>query len=236
MKTITKLSLLLVFAAASRMEAAFESAQFDPANVLPAFPSGLQIQGITRGDVFVALGVTAEGRVSDSLVLGYTQESLATAVRGVVNQWRFAPARLDGAPVPAQFTMRVAFTLQGAVVSGDIVNHFFFDNFERMGDGYLRYRLHAADEIDRVPGRVNTVAPKYARQAEQEGVRGRVRVYFYIDEEGRVRLPAVDSELQPYLTEQAVAAVREWRFEPPTRGGQPVLIAASEEFDFSSAK
>jgi len=58
-------------------------------------------------------------------------------------------------------------------------------------------------------------------------------VYFYIDEKGAVRMPAVDASANPYLSDIAVAAVREWRFEPPTSRGKPVLIAASQEFNFN---
>jgi len=36
----------------------------------------------------------------------------------------------------------------------------------------------------------------------------------------------------PYLAEQAVLAVRHWKFAPPTSKGRPVLVAAAQEFDF----
>ncbi len=235
MNPTLRLLLLLALAAAPRAGAALESAQLNPDNVLPTFPGGLQLQGITRGEVVVAVSVNTEGRVADFLVLGYTQESLARRCREALPEWRFTPARLDGVPVPTQLTLQVSFTLEGAVVSGNGLNHFFFDHLDSWGDGRLSYRLHHAGEIDRVPARVSTVTPKYAREAEQQGVRGKVRVNFYIDEEGRVRLPSVDSAPQPYLAEKAVAAVREWRFAPPTSLGEPVLVAASQEFDFSAA-
>jgi len=63
-----------------------------------------------------------------------------------------------------------------------------------------------------------------------------VEVRFYIDETGAVRMPAVDSDAHPYLAETAVTAVKEWRFAPPTHDGRPVLVAASQVFDFSSTK
>ena len=236
MNITRKLMLFLALAAATQAGAAFESAKFNPDNVLPAFPGSLQLEGITRGDVLVAVSISDEGRVADFLVLGCTQEVLARRCREVLPDWRFTPARLDGVPVPTQLTLRVSFTLEGAVVSGNARNHFFFDHLDAWGDGRLSYRLHHADEIDQVPARTNTLAPKYAREAAQQGVRGKVQVNFYIDEAGRVRLPSVDAAPQPYLAEKAVAAVREWRFTPPTSHGEPVLVAASQEFDFGGGK
>jgi TonB family protein len=65
-------------------------------------------------------------------------------------------------------------------------------------------------------------------------VRGVVVVRFYIDEEGNVRLPSVTGQADGYLVEQALTAVREWKFAPVTSGGQPVLVAAQQEFNFGS--
>lgn len=238
MKTILRISALLFLGAltATGLRAAFESARFDPDNALPRYPDSLLMEGITRGNVIIALSISAEGKVSDSLVLGYTQAVLATRCQEALKEWRFTPARLDGDPVATQITLTFNITVEGVVVSGNIVNHFLFDHFDRMGDGHFAYRLRAASELDRLPARVNTVATKYALEAEKQGVRGKVRVHFYIDEQGAVRLPAVDSAAESYLSEKAVTAIREWRFEPPTHLGQPVVVAANQEFDFSSAK
>ena len=61
-------------------------------------------------------------------------------------------------------------------------------------------------------------------------------VRFYIDEQGNVRLPSVTGQPNAYLTEQAMAAVREWKFAPVTSRGQPVLVAAQQEFTFGSGQ
>ena len=76
-------------------------------------------------------------------------------------------------------------------------------------------------------------APKYAKDAEKQGVRGNVKVHFYIDENGEVRMPSVDGEAHPYLAAEAIAAVRGWRFTPPTANGKPATVAALQEFRFS---
>ena len=238
MKSLLRFSVLLVLGATLALpaSAAFESIKFGSDNPQPMFPLVLKVDGITRGKAIIAISVGADGRLADKLVLGYTNQLFAKACLDVLKEWQFTPAKLDGVPVPAKTELTFNFSLEGAVISANIVNHFYFDHFETLGDGYYVYRPCKPDEIDRVPAPVSTVTPKYAVEAEQQGLRGRVEVRFYIDEQGAVRLPAVTSEVPAYLADTAVAAVREWRFEPPTHRGRPVLVAASQVFDFGSAK
>jgi TonB family protein len=61
----------------------------------------------------------------------------------------------------------------------------------------------------------------------------RVRVTFVIDEQGAVTDPEARSGTNRALREAAVAAVAQWRFDPPTRQGVPVRVAASQIFLFA---
>lgn len=238
MKTLLRLSVLLTLGAAlaAPAGAAFESIKLNSDNPMPQFPLGVKMDGITKGSAIVAVSVSAEGKMTEWLVLGYTQEAFARECIAALKEWQFTPAKFDGTPVPARAELTFNFALEGAVITANIVNHFLWDDMPGMSEGRYTYRLNRPNEIDRVPARLTTVAPKYAVEAEQQGVRGKVEVRFYIDETGAVRMPAVDSDTHPYLADTAVAAVKEWRFEPPTRRGRPVLVAASQVFDFSSTK
>ena len=236
MKTSLRLSALLLLGAALTLpaSAAIESIKINADNPLPEYPLRLQVEGVTRGAAIVAVNVDETGRLKDWLVLGYTHELFAKSCVQALQEWRFTPAKLEGVPVPAMVELTFNFTLEGAVISANIVNHFFFDHFETMGDGRYAYRLCPPAEIDRTPERVQAVSPKYAVEAEKNGLRGKVAVHFYIDEQGNVRLPAATSFAHPYLADIAVAAMRDWRFAPQTYHGRPVMIAASQVFEFSS--
>jgi TonB family protein len=227
---------LVLLVAAAPVFAAFESARIAPGSALPQYPSSLTLAGITKGYAVVAVSIDTEGKVQDSLVLAYTQPQLARASLAAVNDWVFIPARLDGAAVPVRTELRFDFTVEGAVISSNLTNHFFFDNFDHLGDGAPAYRPSRVAELDQLPVRVAGDSPRYDTKAAKAGVRGRVEVHFYIDEQGGVRLPAVSAGTDYYLMEQAVAAVRHWRFAPPTSHGRPVLIAAAQEFDFGDAR
>ena len=214
--------------------AALESAQ--PANgcKLPAFPATLRADGVTKGHVVIAVSIDAEGKVQDSLVLAYTQPQLARASLEALREWIFIPARLDGTAVPVQTELRFEFTREGVCFSTNSFNYISGRLSDDRGDAYRPSRM---DELDHLPVKIAGNAPKYAPEAAKDGVHGRVQVCFYIDENGDVRLPAVvASGEHPYLAEQAVAAVRTWKFEAARMHGTPVLVAAAQDFDFGDVR
>jgi TonB family protein len=216
--------------------AAFESIQIHPDNSLPSFPSVLVAEGITRGHAVVALSVNAEGKMGDCLVLSYSHERLARTAVDALKRWRFVPARLDGEAVPVQTELRFDFSVEGAVVTSNITERFLDDLFDGRSSRREVYRPSRRSELDRVPAKIAGDAPQYATEAESDGVRGSVEVRFYIDERGEVRMPSVAAGQHPYLTERAVAAVKSWKFEPPTSRGRPVLVVAAQKFDFGEGK
>jgi len=235
MKTPRLLLSVAVFATAALAgSAAFESAQVFPDNPMPLFPNSLKLSGVTEGRAVIAVSVDREGRVKDHLVLAYTDPRFARASTDVLREWRFVPARLEGEPVPVQFELTFDYTLEGAVITSGIVDHFLYDHFRNNGANGLAYRPANATRVDHAPVRIGGASPRYALEAARVGVRGVVTVRFYIDEQGNVRLPAATGPADAYLTEQAITAVRDWKFEPVTSRGQPVLVTAQQEFNFGS--
>jgi TonB family protein len=229
-------SLLLFVATALVASAALESARPLPDNPMPYYPPAMQMEGITRGRAVMAISIDAEGRVRDILPLAYTDPRFARVSEEVLHEWRFTPARFDGEPVPVQLELRLDFTLEGAVVTANITNRYLFEQFEHAGDNAFTYHPVGSTKADRAPVRISGGKPAYATEAAKEGITGRVTVRFYIDESGAVRLPAVETATNPYLMEQAMTAVRTWKFEPVTSRGQPVLVIAREEFNFVGGK
>ncbi len=51
---------------------------------------------------------------------------------------------------------------------------------------------------------------------------GTVTIIFVVDERGRVKKPVVQSSTDPVFERAALAAIRQWRFEPGKRKGEPV--------------
>ncbi len=232
MKAFSPLLLAALLLPAVSGLAQFESVRFHPDNPTPAYPPSLQMAGITRGSAIVAVSIDTEGKVQDAMVLAHTNARLADSALVALREWRFIPARLDGTPVPVQTELRIDFSLEGAVITTNLMNHYFFGNIEGAGDTAVTSHLCPANRLDRPPHRVEGYSPHYAEAADKDGVKGSVKVHFYIDENGEVRFASALPAGHPYLMEQAVAAVRSWKFERPTSRGRPVLVAAVQEFNF----
>jgi len=96
------------------------------------------------------------------------------------------------------------------------------------------YRPRTLRELDRIPTPIATNKPHYPERMTHPGASAQVAVSFYIDESGMVRLPSVDADQDPELSAAAIDALRAWKFEPPTCRGRPVLVRATQIFNFQA--
>ncbi len=200
--------------------------------VEPTFPQGLLQAGLTQGMVHLAINTDQTGKLVEWLVVGYTQKEFADAAVAAIKQWKFTPAELRGEPVGTTVELTFQFEAKGVVVSASSLSEVMeSQTLRRMGAHYI-YQPCSLRELDRIPTPMVTVAPAYPGELAERGVKGRVTVDFFIDETGAVRVPSVSIEDDSVLTSLAVSALRQWRFEPPTRNGRPVLVKASQVFSF----
>lgn len=197
----------------------------------PVFPSGVTLFGVTKGAVRCVIDVDVNGRVEDVLVIAHTNEHIATAVKSALPEWRFEPARVAGRAVPAQTTLEITMEAVGVVTSMDISSTIMrrMETIWGQPYGYVAWTLK---DLDSVPVPQQTVTPAYPEQLAARKIQGRVRVDFYIDESGAVRLPIARESDDPDLSTLAIDAVRQWKFSPPRRNGRSVLVHASQEFNF----
>lgn len=214
------------------LEAAVESYKIET-NVLPQLSPVMLMQGVTEGKIVFAIDLDETGKLTDWLVLGYTHPGLVRNCVSALKTWKFHPAKIDGQPVPIQTELTINLTAEGAVISrpSDVP---IDDYLRRIVGARMLPKPRSPRELDAVPALVTKTTPKYLKDAEKQGVHGNVKIHFYIDENGEVRMPSVEGEAHPYLAAEAIAAVREWRFTPPTAQGEPVTVAALQEFHFNS--
>jgi TonB family protein len=233
MKNLKQISALILLGAMAAQTANAKVEQLKIEAVLkPQLSPVMLMEGVTSGTVVIAIDVSAEGELTDWLVLGTTHPSLVYTCVDAMKTWKFHPARRDGVAVPVQTELTINFYAEGVVISGNSMN--VVDRYVRRITGErLEMTRRSASALDQVPTPVATVAPSYAREAEELGVKGVVKIHFYIDETGSVRMPSVEGEPHPYLAEQAITALKGWRFTPPMSGGKPVMVSAQQEFQFS---
>jgi TonB family protein len=202
--------------------------------VEPIFPQHLAQSGLTEGMTHLAINTDPAGKLVEWLVVSYTHREFADAAVAALKQWKFEPAQFQGERVGTTVELVFRFEAKGVVISTfNISDAIEVHTLRMMGTRYI-YQPCSLRELDRIPTPIVTVTPTYPKELADRGVKGKVTVEFYIDESGAVRMPAVSIDDNSILTGLAVSALRQWRFEPPTRNGNPVLVRASQVFKFGS--
>ena len=86
-----------------------------------------------------------------------------------------------------------------------------------------RIPLEVGGEVS-APVKVYGPSPPYTEEARLARVQGVVMLRTVIDSQGQIAAMEVIKGLPNGLTDSALATVREWRFEPARRGGEPVPV------------
>jgi protein TonB len=81
--------------------------------------------------------------------------------------------------------------------------------------------LFSDADLDQKPRGVYMPNPVLSAEARRK-TPGTVHVIFIVNENGRVENPIVQSASDPVFERPALAAVKQWKFEPGKRAGQPV--------------
>lgn len=84
-----------------------------------------------------------------------------------------------------------------------------------------------------MPRVVKETRPQYSSTAMRAGVQGTVEMEAVIDIDGNVSEARVFRSLDPELDEEALKAVREWKFVPGVMNGKPVPVLVNIEMSFS---
>ena len=200
----------------------------------PVFPHHLLQVGITTGSTRVVISTGVDGKLSEWLVIGYTQPEFADVAVAALKQWTYVPARWQGEPVGTVDEIDFDFSTSGVVISTPNICETEEARILRVRPSQFTYLPCSAHALDQTPKPIMAVMPHYPTEFAKRGIKGSVNIDFYIDETGAVRLPSVSTEQDPVLTRLAIDALRQWRFSPPTSRGHPVLVKVSQEFDFAN--
>lgn len=203
-----------------------------------AFPMEVSQLGITSGDVGVAISIDQTGKLTDYLVTAYSHRKFADRAVDALKRWRFEPAIINGDPHSATAELTFHFETRGPIIVNlSLSSYMELLNFQLRPTAYS-YSACRLRELDRIPTPTKVVQPGLPPAAKNLTTKLVVTVHFYIDEQGRVRLPAVgreSSQSAEAFAAEALAAVSQWEFEPPLSHGRPVLVAARQDFNFTPA-
>ena len=77
-------------------------------------------------------------------------------------------------------------------------------------------------DLDAPPKPVKQTPPSIP--PELQGVKASVQIGFIIDEKGRVTKPRIVQSSNTSFNEISLKCIREWEFDPGTKGGKPVKV------------
>jgi len=201
--------------------------------VRPAYPDEARnawIQGVVTLDVVV----DSKGNVKDITVIR-SVPLLDEAAVEAVREWEYEPTVVNGEAIPVVMTVALVFTFPGDdewVVAPEGEAELELDDYLlKIGrDGSRSYSgtirnisgkpiqdvVVAVTYVER-PVKRKHVQPRYPNNARLQGL---VILEFVVDEQGKVQYPRVLRSI-PELDPVAVAAVRQWEYEPMRHDGSP---------------
>ena len=98
------------------------------------------------------------------------------------------------------------------------------------------YARESSQELARqtMPVVLSEVKPDYTPEAKKQGIQGIVELSVVVRDDGAVGEVKVTRSLDDKygLDEQAVIAMKKWRFRPGTKDGKPVAVQVTVEMSF----
>jgi TonB family protein len=166
--------------------------------------------------------------VTKSLDPGLDKEAIKA-----VKLWRFEPGTKDGKPVRVQISLELTFTLRdppaqplinaGPPATGKVADAGQANGVPiyKPGNGVTPPRL------------LKDVKPQYTREAKDAKIQGIVYLDGVVETDGSVGDVVVTRSLDAGLDEEAIKAVKQWKYEPGTKDGKPVRVQVSFEMTFT---
>jgi hypothetical protein len=197
------------------------------------YPGAAATRGIVEGEAVVSVAINARGEATDFLITSHTDKAFGLALLDHVKPLKFQAARFAGTAVPGRTDIGYRFINRSGGLGLTT-----FDAARRQSEGNkeakISYTAVLEKELDLPLEFTDLALPKlpagYPEPTDNKPVK--VFVTFYIDEEGKVRLPNVESAAAPELIPGAIKAVGMWTFKPAMVKGKPALVYAGRPVSF----
>ncbi|MEO7413753.1 MAG: TonB family protein [Opitutaceae bacterium] len=200
-----------------------------------SYPPWLASAGVRQGQALAVINIDADGKLADCLVIAYTDPDFAREAVDAARAWEYAPAYERGQPVGTRTELMFNFEAQGMVLSvspADLVA----SQMNRIVNPRITSFLAKVSDLDQPLAPINPVKPLHpGKLLQPEQLEGIVRVDFYVDQEGRPRMPVVLRASHELFARAVVDALEQWRFSPPTRAARPVVVRVVQDFVFRPA-
>ena len=189
----------------------------------PVYPPLAKTNQIEGAVVLKAI-ISKEGDVENLTVLSGPLELRASAI-DAVRLWKYKPYLLNGQPTEVDTTITVHYTLGNATP-----NHAANPTEDPSStDSTAPVKLGPGITP---PVVLTSVEAKYTPQALKDKISGKVLVRLVVDTSGNPTNVRVVRSLNAGLDEKAVEAIKQYKFNPAVRDGQPVATELSIEVNF----
>ncbi|RKX33572.1 MAG: hypothetical protein DRP71_09980 [Verrucomicrobia bacterium] len=201
------------------------------AKVIPEFPHALRNTIYSEGFANVVFMVDETGRNHDYVLLEATHPLFGATALEALRKWKVTPPIVDGRPNPTRHNVVVEFSQEGPVLIDRPIAETVGPD-ERYQDRPLHFRVCDLRDLDQLPKRIETIVPVLPKGVSADAAAGIARILIFIDMEGNVRAPAVLFSSSDAIADAAITAISDWRFEPPLKNGNPVVVQAVQTFRF----
>ncbi|MGH9309396.1 MAG: energy transducer TonB [Vicinamibacterales bacterium] len=183
--------------------------------VKPNYTPDAMRQGVT-GSVLLECVVNTDGAVGDVRIIKPLHPELDEQATSALRKWRFRPGAKSGTPVPVRIEVEMSFAL----------------GRRGLALGSREVHMPGAQGVT-LPRIVHEVKPSYTTAAREAGIQGIVGLDVVVLPSGAVGDVRVSTPLEPSLDEEAIKAVKQWRFDPGKKDGKPVPVQVSVECTFT---
>jgi TonB family protein len=195
--------------------------------VRPKYPKDALRNGI-EGKVELRAVIATDSKTKDLVVLSGESEFSQNAIVAI-RKWRFHPELRDGQPVETTYKIHVRFSPILREANSDVELESPLP--EPISSLAKRRPQDRGPEIHRVsepgiiaPKQLYSPEPEFSEKARIEAQQGNVGIDLVVGTDGLPRNLQIACSSAPDLNDNAIAAVKKWKFAPATKDGTPVPV------------
>ncbi|MEJ1972095.1 MAG: energy transducer TonB [Lacunisphaera sp.] len=208
----------------------------DP-NLRVQYPGHAFYEGVSTGTATVGVMLDRRGKPVDFLLIRYTKDYFGKALLQEARRREFTPRYVRDVAIPGPFIFTYLFEPPAGLTNISSFEAASHRTEQVQGGPKFIYEPHRENTLDTGQLESTQVAIPMlpAGYLVPDGKPLRALVTFFVDEQGKVRLPNIESTLAPELIPAALQALQQWTFKPPTIRGKPVLVHAMRALSFRPA-
>ncbi len=205
--------------------------------VRPKYPKDALRNGI-EGKVELRAVIATDSRTKDLAVLSGDSRFSPSAIIAI-RKWRFHPEMRQGQPVETTYKIHVRFNLMLREANSDVELESPSTEPPTISSLAKLRPQEPGPEIHRVaepgivaPKQLYAPEPEFSEKARIEAQQGNVGIYLVVGTDGLPRNLQIACSSAPDLNDNAIAAVKLWKFAPATKDGAPVPVEILIEVSF----